>query len=94
MRKLAIAAALASTALATPALAADGSMYVGIEGGYMIAEEMNFEYETAGGDFDFVDDDFEVADATRHYRAQRHATDARVRGTVRAGLTNDGPGTV
>ena len=37
MRKLAIVLALASTALATPALARDHSFYAGIEGGVISA---------------------------------------------------------
>jgi hypothetical protein len=37
MRKLAIAVALASTALASPAFARDDAWYVGIEGGASIA---------------------------------------------------------
>ena len=40
MRKLAIAMALASTALATPAVARDHSFYVGLEGGVMWVEDM------------------------------------------------------
>jgi outer membrane protein OmpA-like peptidoglycan-associated protein/opacity protein-like surface antigen len=43
MRKLAIAVALASTALATPALARDKAWYVGVEGGAMIVEDINFD---------------------------------------------------
>mgnify|MGYP000014474946 CR=1 FL=1 len=39
MRKLAIGLALASTALASPALARDGQWYVGVEGGAMIVED-------------------------------------------------------
>src|SRR6476619_6612833 len=39
MRKLAIAVALASTALATPAVARDHSVYVGLEGGAMWVED-------------------------------------------------------
>ena len=39
MRKLAIAVALASTALATPAVARDNSIYVGLEGGFMVVED-------------------------------------------------------
>ena len=38
MRKLAITMALASTALATPAVARDHSWYAGIEGGAMLVE--------------------------------------------------------
>lgn len=39
MRKLAVAMALASTAIvATPALARDKSWYVGVEGGAMIVD--------------------------------------------------------
>ncbi len=43
MRKLAIVLALASTALASPALARDKSWYVGIEGGGMIVEDINYD---------------------------------------------------
>src|SRR5919107_3176249 len=42
MRKLAIAVALASTALATPAVARNGSVYVGLEGGAMWVEDSPF----------------------------------------------------
>ncbi len=42
MRKLAVAVALATTALSTPALARDGAWYVGIEGGAMIVEDIDF----------------------------------------------------
>ena len=41
MRKLAIAMALASTGLATPAVARDNSPYVGVEGGILIVEDMD-----------------------------------------------------
>jgi len=43
MRKLAVVLALASTALATPALARDKSWYVGIEGGAMVVEDIDFD---------------------------------------------------
>lgn len=43
MRNLAIAMALASTALATPALARDKAWYVGVEGGAMIVEDIHFD---------------------------------------------------
>ncbi|MEY3704070.1 MAG: hypothetical protein RLZZ561_1690, partial [Pseudomonadota bacterium] len=43
MRKLAIAVALASTALASPAFARDDAWYVGIEGGASIAEDQDFD---------------------------------------------------
>ena len=46
MRKLAIVLALASTALATPALARDKSWYVGIEGGAMIVEDIDYDITT------------------------------------------------
>src|SRR5687767_2457434 len=45
MRKLAIGMALASTALPTPAVARDGSTYVGIEGGLMIVEDLDLDYD-------------------------------------------------
>ena len=54
MRKLAIATALATTMLATPAVARDRSGYVGLEGGVMIVED-------TGADFD--DDEIDINDA-------------------------------
>src|SRR5690606_8085294 len=48
MRKLGIGLALASTALATPALARDCQWYVGVEGGAMLVEDI----ESDIGDFD------------------------------------------
>jgi len=47
MRKLAVTLALASTALATPALARDNAWYVGVEGGAMIVEDINFDIGAA-----------------------------------------------
>src|SRR3954466_8663656 len=47
MRKLAIAVALASTALATPAVARDHSVYVGLEGGVMWVEDSPFNVTDA-----------------------------------------------
>ncbi len=44
MRKLAITMALASTVLATPAVARDKSFYAGIEGGVMWVEDMDVDY--------------------------------------------------
>ncbi|HKY80260.1 MAG TPA: outer membrane beta-barrel protein, partial [Sphingobium sp.] len=41
MRKLALAAVLASTALATPALARDDSWYVGIDAGVLLVEDQD-----------------------------------------------------
>src|SRR5690554_1589598 len=46
MRKLAIGLALASTALATPALARDGQWYVGVEGGAMLVEDISSDIGT------------------------------------------------
>lgn len=46
MRKLAAAVALASTALATPALARDNSWYVGVGGGVMIVEDLDLDIGT------------------------------------------------
>ena len=43
MRKLAIGLALASTALATPALARDGAWYIGGEFGGMLVEDASVE---------------------------------------------------
>jgi len=47
MRKLAVVLALASTALASPALARDKSWYVGVEGGGMIVEDIDFDIGAA-----------------------------------------------
>ncbi|HJT39242.1 MAG TPA: flagellar motor protein MotB, partial [Sphingobium sp.] len=41
MRKLALAAALATSALATPALARDDSWYVGIDSGVVLVEDQD-----------------------------------------------------
>ena len=43
MRKLAISLALASTALASPALARDDQWYVGVDGGAMIVEDLDLD---------------------------------------------------
>jgi OmpA-OmpF porin, OOP family len=43
MRKMAIAVALASTAIATPALARNDAWYIGVEGGAMLVEDINFD---------------------------------------------------
>ena len=43
MRKLAVVLALASTSLATPALARYKSWYVGVEGGAMIVEDIDYD---------------------------------------------------
>jgi len=45
-------AAVAAAAIATPALARDGSPYVGIEGGAMIVEDLDFDVDSRGTDFD------------------------------------------
>jgi OmpA-OmpF porin, OOP family len=47
MRKLAISLALASTALASPALARDDQWYVGVDGGAMIVEDSNLDIGAA-----------------------------------------------
>lgn len=50
MRKFAVALALATTALAGPAVARDGAWYVGLEGGGMIVENIQFDiFPAAGG---------------------------------------------
>lgn len=49
MRKLVIGIAMASTALATPALARDKQWYVGFDGGVMIVEDIDFEFDTGVG---------------------------------------------
>ena len=43
MRKMAIAVALASTAIASPALARDNAWYIGVEGGAMIVEDISLD---------------------------------------------------
>jgi len=49
MRKLAIGLALASSALATPALARDHSFYAGIEGGVMLVEDAGVDLRDSTG---------------------------------------------
>ena len=50
MRKLAIVLALASTALASPAMARDDQWYVGVDGGAMIVEDLDVDVgATANG---------------------------------------------
>ncbi|EXS67915.1 outer membrane protein, partial [Sphingobium sp. Ant17] len=51
MRKLALAAALATTALATPAMARDDSWYIGVDAGVLLVEDqtMTFSAVPAGG---------------------------------------------
>ena len=51
MRKLAIAVALSSTLLATPAFARDGAWYVGGEFGGMIVEDSHVDSATANDVF-------------------------------------------
>jgi len=46
MRKLAVVLALASTALASPALARDNAWYVGAEFGGMIVEDITYDIST------------------------------------------------
>ncbi len=43
MRKLALGLALASTALASPSMARDGSWYVGVDGGAMLVEDLDLD---------------------------------------------------
>ncbi len=47
MRKLAVTLALATTALSTPALARDGAWYVGVEGGAMLVEDIDWDVGAA-----------------------------------------------
>ncbi|MBA3878918.1 MAG: flagellar motor protein MotB [Sphingobium sp.] len=47
MRKLAVSLALASTIIATPALARDKSWYVGVDGGATIVERINYDIGAA-----------------------------------------------
>src|SRR5689334_16969727 len=49
MRKLAIAMALASTTLATPAFARDNSPYVGLEAGVSWFEDLDLDYDATNG---------------------------------------------
>jgi OOP family OmpA-OmpF porin len=49
MRKLAVALALGSTALAGPALAKDDSFYVGVEGGAIISQASTFDLRQTNG---------------------------------------------
>jgi len=48
MRKFVIAAALATAAVSAPAAARDGAPYVGVEGGPMVVQDMNFKIDRNG----------------------------------------------
>ncbi|APG63232.1 flagellar motor protein MotB [Sphingorhabdus lutea] len=48
MRKFAIGLALASTAIASPALARDGQWYVGVDGGAMLLEDLQLDIANVG----------------------------------------------
>src|SRR4051794_30209992 len=52
MRKLVIAAALLSTATATPALARDGAAYVGLDAGLLRPNKLNLEYSSSSATID------------------------------------------
>lgn len=58
MRKLAVTLALATTALSTPALARDNAWYVGVEGGAMIVEDIDYDLSTPAGGTSTVDHDY------------------------------------
>jgi OOP family OmpA-OmpF porin len=49
MRKLALAAALATTAMASPALARDDAWYIGAHGGAMKVEDIDIDVIGAHG---------------------------------------------
>jgi len=49
MRKFAVAVALATTALAGPAFARDGAWYVGVEGGGLLVEDIDYDVRTTAG---------------------------------------------
>jgi outer membrane protein OmpA-like peptidoglycan-associated protein/opacity protein-like surface antigen len=58
MRKLAVTLALATTALATPALARDNAWYVGVEGGAMIVEDIDYDLTTPTGGVTTIDSNY------------------------------------
>ena len=49
MRKIAVIAALATTALAGPAVARDGAWYAGIDAGGMIMEDIDYDLKRLNG---------------------------------------------
>ncbi|HPU15011.1 MAG TPA: flagellar motor protein MotB, partial [Polymorphobacter sp.] len=55
MRKIAVALALATTALAGPTLARDKAWYAGLDAGAMIVNATNFDLTNAAGTFTSVD---------------------------------------
>ena len=90
MRKLAIAAALATTILATPAVARDNSFYIAAEGGVMKVDDIEFDYRDPliaiddayqldhkmGWDFDFlVGYDFGMIRAEAEFGYKRATVD-------------------
>ena len=58
MRKLAVVLALASTALASPALARDDAWYVGAEFGGMIVEDIEYDITSATSGTGTIDHDY------------------------------------
>ncbi|MGB3931722.1 MAG: outer membrane beta-barrel protein, partial [Sphingobium sp.] len=58
MRKLALAAALATSALAGPALARDDSWYIGADAGVLLVEDQDFDFSGPGAIRDFADVDY------------------------------------
>lgn len=63
MRKFAIAMALATTALAGPAIARDKAFYAGLEGGGMLVEDQNWDYRPFVTDGDGDSDGTKVTNA-------------------------------
>jgi OOP family OmpA-OmpF porin len=93
MRKLAVVLALASTALASPALARDNAWYVGVEGGAMIVEDLDFDVNGVG-DAATVDHDYGYdADAVIGYDFGGFRLEAEVgyRSATVDGLTSSVP---
>lgn len=58
MRKLAVTLALASTALSTPAFAKDDAWYVGVEGGAMIVEDIDYDINDGADGVVTADSDY------------------------------------
>jgi opacity protein-like surface antigen len=61
MRKAFIGIALATTLLTAPAIARDGSVYAGVEGGLLFGDALNIDIDTDGDDL-IDDNEVEVAE--------------------------------
>src|SRR4029453_2812567 len=60
IRRTCAAAMLASAMVATPAIARDKTLYLGVEAGPMWANDMDIDIDSTEGEFDFLDIDHKL----------------------------------